>query len=93
MITPPMYCAEKGSTNTLILALIDDEVVFGGRVLDEEAVLEAAASAGLHAHAQAADRGIHAFLRHELLDLFARDGRDGHQNFGLVGGAHWSSLV
>ena len=35
-------------------ALVDDEVVFGGLVFDEEAVLEAAAAAGLDAHAKAA---------------------------------------
>src|SRR6478672_7323185 len=76
-----------------IVTLVDDQIVFRGGVLDQEAVLEAAAPARLHAHAQATDGGIDPFLGHELLDLGARDGRDGHQDFRLIGGAHRSSSV
>ena len=76
-----------------VLALIDDEIVFGGGILDEQTVLEAAAPARLHAHAETAGSGIDALLRHELLDLFARDGRDGHQDIRLTGRAHGTSLV
>jgi hypothetical protein len=52
MVTPLMYCAENGSMNTLKPSW-RDQVVLGGLVLDEQAVLEAAAAARLHAHAQA----------------------------------------
>src|SRR3979411_678929 len=102
-----MYWAEKGSTKTRyypwatttsaaaagVSARVAQGVALRRRVFDQEAVLEAAAAARLHAHAQPTDSGIDAFLGHEFLDLFARDGRDGHQDFGLVGRAHRPSSV
>ena len=73
MMTPFRYCAENGSTNTLEVALLDDQVVFRGLVFDQEPVLEAAASAGLDADAQAADSaGSTPSVLHELLDLGRR---------------------
>src|SRR5260221_4898215 len=71
--------------------LLDDEVVLGRGILDEQPVLEAAAAARLDAHTKPTDGGVHAFLGHELLDLDARHGRAGHVNFLGIGLANWSS--
>src|SRR5258708_5672519 len=71
--------------------LLDDEVVLGRGIFDEQAVLEAAAPTGLDAYAKPTDGGVHAFLGHELLDLDACYGREGHENFRGIDGAHWSS--
>src|SRR5919197_360864 len=50
-------------------ALVDHEVVFRRLVLDEQPILEAAAPARLHAHAESTLRWVDAFLLHELLHL------------------------
>jgi hypothetical protein len=81
MMTPLMYCAENGSTKTCNRPG-RRRGRLPPRILDEEAVLEAAAPAGLHADAQTADRGIDPFLLHELHDLGPRDRGDGHEYFG-----------
>jgi hypothetical protein len=67
MMTPFKYCAENGSTKTFPLALSNHEIVFGGLIFDEKAVLEAAAAARLDAHAESALRRIDVLGFHELL--------------------------
>src|SRR6185437_13625946 len=67
--------------------LLDDHIVFGGLLLDEQAIAEAAAAAGLNAHPEPALLVGHAFLLHEALDLDDRARGDGDRDCGLLSGA------
>src|SRR5687767_10866106 len=64
--------------------LLDDKVILGRLVLDQQSVLKAAAPAGLNAHAKSADIRRNALGIHETLDLGGRT--SGYQNgdFGLL---------
>src|SRR5215207_10647235 len=70
----------EGVDEHLEAVLIEDQIVLGARVLDEEPVLEATATAGLHADAQAALVGRDALSVHELLHLGRRHGRYGERD-------------
>src|SRR5262245_16445982 len=73
--------------------LLYDEVIVRRLILDEEAVFESAATAGLNAHAKAADVRRHALGVHETLDLVGRAGSYNDGDFGLLKGAHCCVLA
>ena len=62
---------------------LQNEVILRGLILDDEAVLEAAAAAGLDAHAQSALLDGDALGVHKLLDLNASIRRDDELDFRL----------
>ena len=71
--------------------LVEDEIIFRRLVFNQQPVLEAAAAAGLHAHAESSLRGIDPLLLHELLDLNRRARGDDDRKLGLVHRAHCAS--
>ena len=68
--------------------MLDDVVVFRRLVLDEQPVLEAAASPRLDAHAEPADIRRDTLGIHETLDLDRGDRGHGNDDIGVDVGAH-----
>lgn len=69
------------------LAFVDDEIVVGALVFDEEGVLEPTAATWLHAHSEPAFLRRDSFRRHEPFHLYRRGRRYGKGDVGLcVGG-------
>ena len=87
-VDPVQILSGKRITEYANAFLLQYKIVFGSLFLDEKAVLEAAATAGLDADAKAALCLGHAFGSHELLDLDRRHRRDVDHEKRLLGGSH-----